>query len=205
MAVRTAKGPVGIRQFEDAVHEGIRRAYEDYPDLSDCDVIDAPEYYLTVKIADELKQLNLFVNLECSVKNTLRLAGVVEAENIRKELRGNGRFDFVAHSIQNKPRFMGEVKHPVAVLSRLDGDLERICGILMCGGVNSFQSGVIAFYAFKKKKKALDSLDKLIADIKARCTAASSELSCKVQMSWRPLARRENYASASVCMVVRPR
>ncbi len=203
MATSARNGPVGVRQFEEAIHAGIRRAYQDYPVLSELDVKEAPEYYLTVKIADELKKLKLFVDLECSVKTTLKLAGAVQPGPIPTKLRGNGRFDFVAHSLGNKPRFLGEVKHPVGVISRLDKDLERICGVLNHGRSNSFQSGVIAFYAFKKKRAgSVEALQKLIDELQKRCTIASSESSCNVRMSWKSLAKHDDYASASVCMLI---
>lgn len=108
---------------------------------------------MTVKIADALKGLRLYVDLECSVNLTLDKAGAKQPGPILKDIRRNGRFDFVAHSYKDKPRFIGEVKNSVSTPIRLENDLKIICHALDYGKTNSFQSGIIAFFVYKKIKK----------------------------------------------------
>lgn len=127
-------GPTSLSEVTQAVHKGIEKANKDYRSLSDYYVCQAPEYFLTVKIADALKGLKLYVDLECSVNLTLDKAEAKQPGPIPKDIRRNGRFDFVAHSYSSdKPRFIGEVKNHVCSLGHLESDLKRICRILNYG------------------------------------------------------------------------
>lgn len=196
-------GLASLSEVTEAVHTGIKKAYKDYHLLSTYTVCQAPEYFLTVKIADALKGLKLYVDLECSVNHTLDKAGAKQPGPIPKDIRRNGRFDFVAHYYSDKPRFIGEVKNSVSTPIRLENDLKRICHVLDYGKTNSFQSGIIAFYAYKKiKKNSPEKLEELISNIKKKCTEAGSKFNCKIKMTHEPLARYADYASDSVCMVI---
>ncbi len=203
MATKTT-GPVALHDVKAAIHKGIRKAFADYPRLSGEIVNCAPEYYMTVKIADELKKLKLFVDLECGVEKTLDAAGAKQPGPVPKLLKGNGRFDFVAHSMGEKPRFVGEVKHPVNRLTRIERDLTRICKVLKYGDRNSFQAGIIAFYVVKDLKKgAQEKLLKTIERLGRESKTACADLKCSVSMEWKQLAAGDDYASASVCLIIK--
>lgn len=204
MTKKVSKGPVSLRSFEDAIHDGIRAAHTDYPRLSGFCISEAPEYYLTTKIAGEMQKLNLFTDLERSVSTTLQDAEATAPGPLSKAIRGNGRFDFVAHYNSDVPRFIGEVKHNVISTGRITSDIQRISAVLNRGKPNTLQNGVIALYAHNKSTaKAMPKLESFLEKLKQDCLAVMGANRGRVVVNYRYLDQGPDYASASVCILIK--
>lgn len=126
----------------------------------------APEYLLTVKIAEKLANIdkNKFITLEDNVEKTLDNAGAKGQGRISSRIRANGRFDIVLWWAKGDPRAIIEVKHRVYKFTNIEEDIIRICETLKR---KSFQSsikyGLIAFYMSNSYKN--NAKDKLLKQI----------------------------------------
>ena len=204
MKKKIPKGPVPLQSFEAAIHDGIRAAHVDYPKLSGLCVSQAPEYYLTTKIAGEMQKLNLYIDLERSVNKTLKDAKATSPGRLSAAIRGNGRFDFVAHYNHDTPRFIGEVKHSVVSHGRITADIQRISAVLNRGKHNTLQNGVIALYAHNATiGKAVQKLEKFLCKLQHDCLTLMGPKRGQVKVNYKPLDQNPDYASASVCILIK--
>lgn len=140
-----------------ATLDGIIKAYKTYFKWSGEQWLwNAPEYLLTVKIAENIANIDKskFVTLEDNVKTTLAHAGAVGQGRTSSKLRGNGRFDIVVWWAKTDPRAVIEVKHRVYMYQNIEEDINRICHTLKRKSNNSsINCGIMAFYMDRKYLK----------------------------------------------------
>ena len=109
----------------------------------------APEYLLTVKIAEKLANIdkNKFITLEDNVEKTLDNAGAKGKGKISSKIRANGRFDIVLWWAKGDPRTIIEVKHRVYKFANIEEDIIRIIEtIKRKSSESSIKYGMVAFY-----------------------------------------------------------
>lgn len=96
------------------VQTGIIKAHENYEDMAGISLYYAPEYLVTVSIANKIKSLGeCWVTLEGNVDETIRLSGSKRTGRPRSTIRKDGRFDVVLWFANGVPRAVIEVKHPL--------------------------------------------------------------------------------------------
>jgi len=96
------------------IHKGIIKAHKSYEDMSGLSLYHAPEYLLTVSVANNIKTEGAcWVTLEDNVDQTLNHAEIKHTGRPRSGLRKNGRFDIVLWLANGMPRAVIEVKHPL--------------------------------------------------------------------------------------------
>jgi len=144
-------GQIPMGDIVDRVIEGIGKAQRDYKKWSGDENLDnAPEYLITVSIAQSIAQLrldNYFITLEGGVKGTLESCGALGKGRIHRDMRANGKFDIVIWWAGGTPRAVIEVKHNIWFFRRLRIDLQRIGETLKRKSDNStLQFGILAFY-----------------------------------------------------------
>ena len=129
----------------------------------------APEYLLTVKIAEKLANIdkNKFITLEDNVEKTLDNAGAKGQGKISSKIRVNGRYEIVLWWAKGDPRAIIEVKHRVYKFANIEEDIIRICETLKRkSSDSSIKYGLIAFYMSKSyKNNAKDKLLKRINEL----------------------------------------
>ena len=129
----------------------------------------APEYLLTVKIAESIANLEKtkFVTLEDNVDYVLGHANAKGSGKIHPDIRKDGRFDIVLWWAGGTPRAVIEVKNGVLIFKKIEDDVKRIKEVLKRKPENlKFQFGVIAFYISQQyKKSAKEQLQKQINNI----------------------------------------
>lgn len=88
----------------------------------------APEYLLTVKIAEKLANIdkNKFITLEDNVNKTLNSSNAKGRGRIPSKIRANGRFDIVVWWAKGDPRAVIEVKHRVYKFANIEEDVNRV-------------------------------------------------------------------------------
>lgn len=133
--------------------EGICKAFGEWRAMSNEWLRSAPEYFLTVRIAQELVTsipLNKrTVYMERPVSQALVAADARQRGVKAAAMRHGGRFDIVLASARAKPRTIIEVKNGVITRAgkSITDDLKRICQCLTYGEQKSnLYSGVLAFY-----------------------------------------------------------
>ncbi|MCT7579294.1 hypothetical protein [Aliarcobacter butzleri] len=129
----------------------------------------APEYLLTVKIAEKLANINKnkFITLEDNVKKTLDNAGSKGQGKISSKIRANGRFDIVLWWAKGDPRAIIEVKHRVYKFANIEEDIIRIIEtIKRKSSESSIKYGLVAFYMSEfYKNNAKDKLSNKINNL----------------------------------------
>lgn len=147
-----AKG-FNSRSIPDWTLDGIEAAFDEWMELSGEWLQTAPEYLLTVKVAQKLREeipaAKRTLLMEPHVGTTLAKAGGIQRGPNAEKLRSNGRFDIVLGHGDGRPRMLIELKNPhwtpmgeVALK-----DLHRICRALLQGkNKTQLYGGVFAFY-----------------------------------------------------------
>ncbi len=130
----------------------------------------APEYFITVRIAESIANLEKkkFVTMEDNVSYILDHAHAKGSGRIHSDIRTKGRFDVVLWWADGlTPRAVIEVKNGVHIFKKIEEDLKRIKEVLKRKTTNSkIQFGVIAFYISQQyKNTAKDKLQKQINNI----------------------------------------
>ena len=152
------------------VLSGIEAAFDEWHEMSGEWLHTAPEYLLTVKVAQKLKSAipagKRTLLMEPQVAKTLADAGGVQRGPNALKLRAGGRYDIILGHGNRLPRVIIELKNPLwtpmgkAVL----GDLHRICRSLLQGKAKTqLYSGVFAFYTSSShpKRKDFSAKDRL--------------------------------------------
>ncbi len=119
------------------IRKGIESAFKEWMDMSGEWLNSAPEYLVTVHIAQQLRkkfdanQRSIF--LEPSVSKTLEDAGGIQRGPNAKALRSTGRYDIVVGHKDMRPRAVIEVKSPLwnPMESTMKKDLARLCKTLL--------------------------------------------------------------------------
>ena len=88
----------------------------------------APEYFLTVKIAEEISKINKnkFITLEDNVEKTLDISNAKGRGKISTGTRANGRYDIVVWWANGHPRAIIEVKNCVRNYRKIEEDRKSV-------------------------------------------------------------------------------
>lgn len=162
------------------VAEGIENAFYEWLEMSGEWLKTAPEYHLTVKVAQNLllkiPQTKRKLLMEPHVAKSLQEAGGIQAGPNAKRLRAGGRFDIVLGHGGGRPRTIIELKSPLwnPMGAPAKKDLHRICRALLQGKASTqLHSGVFALYTSSANPKRKDF-------------SAKSRLLRKWVTEWRP-------------------
>lgn len=145
------------------VAEGIEAAFDEWLEMSGDWLWTAPEYHLTVKVAQRLREAIPFSKrrllMEPHVASILEDAGGIQRGPNAKKLRDGGRFDIVLGHRNSLPRTIIELKspawHPMGKAAK--SDLHRICRALLQGAASTqLYSGILALYTSSATPKAKD-------------------------------------------------
>lgn len=145
------------------VLDGIESAFTDWMEMSGEWLKTAPEYLLTVRVAQTLQSTipagKRTLLMEPHVAKTLDDAGGIQRGPKATKLRAGGRFDIVLGHGNGRPRTVIEMKNPLwtpmgkAALN----DLHRISRALLQGRAKTqLLSGVFAFYTSSAVPKRKD-------------------------------------------------
>ncbi len=137
-----------------ATLDGIETSVELYQKWSGGEwVCNAPEYLLTVKIAEsiaiEIENIGAkeLITLEDNLDYLLGLADAKGKGSISNKVRKNGRCDISVWREDEKPKALIEVKNSVFSLRKITSDINRIKEVLKRKTSKStFEFGLIAFY-----------------------------------------------------------
>ena len=154
--------------------DGIDESMNIYQAWSDGEwLLKAPEYFITVKIAENISKLYgiKYITLEDNVKSILNLA---KAKGTTSNIsRKNGRFDIVVWGKNGRPRVIIEVKKYVYRVGKIQEDIERIQEVLKRKKSKStIEFGLIAFYTWRTydaknaKQKLADKMTTMLEEIK---------------------------------------
>jgi len=154
--------------------DGIDESMNIYQAWSDGEwLLKAPEYFITVKIAENISKLYgiKYITLEDNVKSILNLA---KAKGTTSNIsRKNGRFDIVVWGKNGRPRVIIEVKKYVYRVGKIQEDIQRIREVLKRKKSKStIEFGLIAFYtsrtynAKNAKQKLADKMTTMLEEIK---------------------------------------
>ena len=133
---------------------GIEAAFKGYKRMSGLPLHEAPEYLITVLVAQELHKgvKNTGVYLETSVKETLTESGSSKPGTRALNERRDGRFDILVKN-DDRSWCVIEIKNPHC-WPKIISDMRRISAVLKHHTHDSVvRRGVIAFYAHWKRKK----------------------------------------------------
>lgn len=149
-------------QLSGWVLDGIEAAFDDWLDMSGEWLKTAPEYLLTVKVAQRLTAVipssKRTLLMEPHVASTLAEAGGIQRGPKATKLRSGGRYDIVLGHGNGVPRAVIELKNPlwargIAAYS----DLDRICHSLLQGKAKTqLYTGLFAFYTSSAQPAAKD-------------------------------------------------
>lgn len=135
------------------VLEGIEAAFDEWQEMSGEWLKTAPEYLLTVRVAQALKAAipaeKRTLLMEPHVAQTLANAGGVQRGPNAAKLRAGGRYDIVIGQGNGLPRAVVELKNPLwtPMGNAALNDLHRICRTLLQGKSNTqLYTGLFAFY-----------------------------------------------------------
>lgn len=144
------------------VLEGIEGAFTDWLEMSGEWLKTAPEYLLTVKVAQRLTAAiptsKRTLLMEPHVASTLADAGGVQRGPKATKLRSGGRYDIVLGHGNGVPRAVIELKNPLwARGAAAYSDLDRICHSLLQGKAKTqLYTGLFAFYTSSAQPAAKD-------------------------------------------------
>jgi hypothetical protein len=166
-------------KLSDWVLDGIDAAFKEWLEMSGEWLHTAPEYLLTVKVAQKLKKAipssKRTLLMEPHVAGVLAGAGGVQRGPKATKLRAGGRYDIVLGHGNRIPRAVIELKNPLwARGGAAWSDLHRICDSLLHGKAKTqLYTGLFAFYTSS-------------AEPKAKGSSAEAHLQRKWDTEWRP-------------------
>lgn len=143
------------------VAKGVERAFDEWESMSGEWLRTAPEYFLTVKVAQYLRKVipasQRTLLMEPEVSTVLKDAGGVQCGPKAKHLRIRGRFDVVLGRSDGRPRVVIELKN--GVYNRMgDGvrlDLHRLCHALLHGGeLTHLHTGILALFTSRRPPRS---------------------------------------------------
>lgn len=151
-------GRISRDQIIGAVVNAIEVSQKDYYEWSSEWLWQAPEYLITVNVANSLGKLEgaKYVTLENSVKGALVEAGAVSKGRKHSSLRHSGRYDILFWWGNGTPRVPIEIKNQVTRFEKIEEDIARIKTTLkQKNGANQFEFGLMGFYSSSPKAKSL--------------------------------------------------
>ncbi len=174
----------------------------------------APEYFLTVKIAEKISKINKdkYITLEDNVKKTLDISNAKGRGKISTGTRANGRYDIVIWSggDDGRPRAIIEVKNCVRNFNKIEEDILRVCDSLNRKAANStptLKYGLIAFYIDNTyENDAKEKLNKQINNIFEQAKAFVLSKNLKIEFHIHknnPFCDENNNVYASVVFLIK--
>ena len=154
---------LSTRAIPGIVTRGIWEARKEWLRLSGESLDSAPEYLLTVQVAQrlakEIPAAKRTVWMERNVADVLEKAGAIQPGPLSNKLRADGRFDLVLGHADGRPRVLIELKSPVPVVlgKGVVKDLRRLCSALLHAPRNTqIHQGILAFYSSAAPPKKKD-------------------------------------------------
>ena len=197
---------VSMDEIIDATLNGILEAQQLYADWSAGEWLwNAPEYFLTVKIAENIAKIekSKFITLEDKVANILTSANAKGRGKISERMRITGRFDIIIWWADRTPRAIVEVKNQVDTYNKIEQDIIRIIEIIKRKYVDSsLQFGAIAFYMSKtySKGNAVNKLQNQINNIFESAKKNALERGVKIEINQSSIMCNDN--ENAYCAVV---
>lgn len=132
--------------------KGMKLASKRWSDMHGSFANQAPEYWFTVMVAQEItKGLGQIsgkfrVGLEESVRELRKTSNPGKRGRPKKSTRENGRADVAVARANKKPAILIEVKSPVYSYHKIAGDIDRICDLIR-DKKNTLSAGCMAIYS----------------------------------------------------------
>ena len=156
-----ANGTISMDKVVQSTLKGIIKSHKEYMKWSDGEWLwNAPEYFITVKIAEKIAKLekSKFITMEDNVHYILEHANAKGSGKVHSDIRKDGRFDIVLWSAGGTPRAVIEVKNGVNSYNKIESDIARIKEVLKRKQKDSkIQFGLIAFYISQQYKDSAES------------------------------------------------
>ena len=166
---------ISRERIVEACLDGIEESSKLYREWSGDEWLwNAPEYLITVKIADQISTIegNKFITLEDNVDYILSEAKAKGRGRISEDIRANGRSDIVLWYANGFPRAIIEVKNSVYGIGKIEKDIVRIQDILnRKKNKSKIEFGIVTFYidrGYKKgkaKSKVIKKIESIYKDI----------------------------------------
>ena len=140
--------PYPMNQIIKNALEGVAKAQRDYEYWSGYWLLDAPEYFMTTCIAQEIstrRPFNYSLTLEHIVREAIDVAGGMGRGRPRNDLRSAGKFDILLSEKDGIPRTIIEVKRDMKRFQTIEQDVARICSVLDHN--TSIQNGLVVYYS----------------------------------------------------------
>jgi len=200
---------ISINKIIESTLDGIDESMEVYQKWSGGEWLwNAPEYLITVKIAENIANLNgnKYITLEDNVDYILDLSNAKDKGQVSDLVRANGRSDIVLWWASGVPRAIIEVKNAVFRLDKIAQDIDRIQEVLKNKQLdNSLQFGLIAFYIDRgyKKGNATENIQKRIYKIYNEIKERYPDISCELSFREKEIINSDNDAWSSVVFLLK--
>ena len=200
---------ISIEKIIEATLDGIDESMEIYQKWSGGEWLwNAPEYLITVKIAENIANLdgNKYITLEDNVDYILDVSNSKGKGQVSDLTRKNGRSDIVLWWAGGRPRAIIEVKNAVFRLDKIAKDIDRIHEILKSKKLDSsLQFGLIAFYIDRgyKNGNARENIQKKIYKIYNEIKENYPDLSCKLNFREKDIINNDTDAWSSVVFLLK--
>ena len=200
---------ISIEKIIEATLDGIDESMNIYQKWSGGEWLwNAPEYLITVKIAENIANLdgNKYITLEDNVDYILDVSNAKTKGQISDLARTNGRSDIVLWWAGGTPRAIIEVKNAVFRLDKISQDIDRIQEVLKSKKLDtSLQFGLIAFYIDRgyKSGNAKENVKKRIYKIHSEIKEAYPDLSCELSFREKDIIKNDNDAWSSVVFLLK--
>jgi hypothetical protein len=200
---------ISIEKIIEATLDGIDESMNIYQKWSGGEWLwNAPEYLITVKIAENIANLdgNKYITLEDNVDYILDVSNAKTKGQISDLARTNGRSDIVLWWAGGTPRAIIEVKNAVFRLDKISQDIDRIQEVLKSKKLDtSLQFGLIAFYIDRgyKSGNAKENIQKRIYKIYSEIKEAYPDLSCELSFREKDIIKNDNDAWSSVVFLLK--
>ena len=200
---------ISIDKIIEATLDGIDESMKIYQKWSGGEWLwNAPEYLLTVKIAENIANLdgNKYITLEDNVDYILDVSNAKDKGQVSDLARTNGRSDIVLWWAGGTPRAIIEVKNAVFRLDKIAQDIDRIQEVLKSKKLDtSLQFGLIAFYIDRgyKNGNAKENIQKRIYKIHSEIKEIYPDLSCELAFREKDIINNNNDAWSSVVFLLK--
>lgn len=200
---------ISINKIIESTLDGIDESMEVYQKWSGGEWLwNAPEYLITVKIAENIANLNgsKYITLEDNIDYILDISNAKNKGQVSDLARANGRSDIVLWWASGVPRAIIEVKNAVFRLDKIAQDIDRIQEVLKSEQLdNSLQFGLIAFYIDRgyKKGNAKENIQKRIYKIYNEIKEQYPDISCELAFREKEIIKSDNDAWSSVVFLLK--
>lgn len=200
---------ISIDKIIEATLDGIDKSMKIYQKWSGGEWLwNAPEYLITVKIAENIANLdgNKYITLEDNVDYILDVSNAKDKGQVSDLARTNGRSDIVLWWAGGTPRAIIEVKNAVFRLDKIAQDIDRIQEVLKSKKLDtSLQFGLIAFYIDRgyKNGNAKENIQKRICKIHSEIKEIYPDLSCELAFREKDIINNDNDAWSSVVFLLK--